>query len=162
MPPLTTAQKNTVSAALDALQHIIDCYKNLPTDKKTVPDAQFKEIERTVEAMKKLNSDGKIDFQSTGYAVLAFADRNGVHLNSNFGNDYTNNYTLPTDYNLDDCENGKFYDLWRLIEILIHENYHYERHSGPVGAFRKLGLVLGYSADREHQFRNHEHRFRPS
>ncbi|MBM3945439.1 MAG: hypothetical protein FJ317_08150 [SAR202 cluster bacterium] len=145
MPAFTTQQRSTVDAALAFLERLIDCYNNLPAADKTIPDDRVQEIQRVVDSLQDMNANGRIDFQSAGYAVLAYADRNGIHLNSNFGNDYRNDYTLPDDYNLDDCDNARFYDLWRLIEILFHEHFHYERHSGVAGSFRKLGIVLSYA-----------------
>ena len=144
MPDLTTEQRSTVDSALAFLESLIECYQSLPADARNIPDEQVEEIERVVEALQTLNTNGGIDFGSERYTILASADSGGIHLNENWGNDYTNDYELPDDYNLDNCDNGHFGDLWRLIEILLHENYHYERHSGVGGSFRKLGIVLMY------------------
>lgn len=144
MAKFTAQQKKTVDSALDFLQQVIDCYKKLPQKKQDMPDDQRKEIERVVKALKKLNAAGKIDFESKKYTVLAETDRHGIHLNDKFGNNYENNYKLPADYNLSDCEKGRFKDLWRILEILLHENYHYEHHSGAVGGLKKVALVAVY------------------
>ena len=144
MTSFTKPQKKTVDDALGFLEKLIDCYKKLPKDKQTVPSERAKEIERIVKELKKLNAAGKIDFESKKYTVVASTDRNGIHLNDKFGNNYENDYKLHADYNLDDCKKGKFKDLWRLLEILIHENYHYEHHSGAWGSLKKVALVTIY------------------
>ncbi len=144
MSKFTTQQKKTVDQALGILNKIIDCYKKLPKDKQDIPEKYIKEIQRITKALKSLNNSGQIDFESKKYTVLAETDRHGIHLNDKFGNNYKNNYKLPADYNLDDCEKGYFYDLWHLLEILIHENYHYEHHSGLRG-FNKVALIVVYS-----------------
>jgi len=125
------------------LDKIIDCYKKLPKDKQDTPEKYIKEIQRITKALKSLHKAGKINFESKKYTILAAADRHGIHLNDKFGNNYENNYKLPADYNLDDCKKGRFYDLWRLFEIIIHENYHYEHHTG-LRAFSKVALVVVY------------------
>ncbi|MDA1189483.1 MAG: hypothetical protein O2854_07395 [Chloroflexi bacterium] len=142
MTTLTTAQKKSVGNAVDFLQSVIDCYKKLDKKHQTVPAKQLKEIERMTKAIKKLNKDGKIDFQTRKFTILASADRKGIHLNDKWGNNYKNDYDIPDDYNLDDCKKGKFHDLWRLLEILIHENYHVENHSGIGGSLKKVGIAV--------------------
>ena len=145
MPALTAEQRDTVNRALDFLQQIIDCYDALPADARTVPSPQRDEIERAVDRLRELNRNGQIDFASeSSIAVLARTDRRGIHLNSNFGGDYRNDYDLPADYMVDNCEEGYFYSLWRLIEILMHELFHYEHHSGVIGSANVLFLVVVY------------------
>lgn len=146
MASLTTAQKATIGKALDLLQKIIDCHNAIDKSKWIVKQKEVDEIKRLKAKIKQLNDGDKIDFKSQKFTIVAETDRKGIHLNDKFGNDYTNDYTLPQDYNLDDCANGRFHDLWRILEILIHETYHWENHTGLgafVGLFQDVAMGIG-------------------
>jgi hypothetical protein len=146
MASLTPTQKATIGKALDYLQKIIDCHDAVDKSKWIITQKDVDEIKRIKAKMKQLNNGDKIDFKSQKFTIVAETDRKGIHLNDKFGNDYTNDYTLPADYNLDDCANGRFHDFWRILEILIHETYHWEHHTGLgafVGLFQDVAIGVG-------------------
>ncbi len=136
MPALDDSQKATIRAALESLRRMLHCCDDCLDED---PDT---DIEAYIAGLLQLLDAGKIDWESNDTAVKAMTDGDGIHLNKDFGGDYSNNYQLPPDYLLDDCKNGFFSSYWTLLEMLFHEYYHYLHHTGFSGNVGAGALVL--------------------
>ncbi len=144
MPRLTDTEKESIDHALDFLLEILQCLDTVPDDKKTSRPEDIRAVQDTVDQLRDMNANGQIDWESAGTGTVASTDWNGIHLNPDFGNDSSNDYQLTDDFQLDNCEEGYFYSLWRIIEILVHELYHYNNHVGPWGSTKKVFICASY------------------
>lgn len=141
MAKLSKQEKKAIENALDFIQKIIDCYNAIAKKNQSIKQKEVGDIKKIKDSLKKLNKEGKIDWKTKRFTVTASTDSKGIHLNDKWGNNYKNDYDLPADYKLDDCKKGKFYYLWRITEILIHEYYHYDNHTGFFGSLNKVWQV---------------------
>lgn len=136
MPSLSTAQKTSIRLALTSLRGMLDCCEDC------LEESDDADIQSDISGLLQLLDSGKIDWEDDDNAVKASTNRKGIHLNPKFGDDYRNTYQLPADYVLSDCPNGYFASFWTILEILLHEYYHYQNHSGVVGALKGGATIV--------------------
>jgi hypothetical protein len=147
---LTTKEKNAIDDMLAFIQKIINCDEKLGEpcnpERSTIKmrPERVSEIRDIVKGLRGLLDENKIDVGSRKDSDKASTDSGGIHLNENFGGDWTNWITFPDDWKLSDCSEGYFQSFWRLVEVLFHEYYHYVHHTGFLGTLNKAWQLVSF------------------
>lgn len=124
--PLTAAEKQSIDQAIAFLLKLMDCYESVVGPNASTTE-DIKRTRDTANDLKSMLDSGKIDVESDSVNIKAETTGSGIHIND------TSTFSMPGDLHLEDCAEGYFASLWTLIEMLIHEHYHYEHHTGFFG-----------------------------
>ena len=132
--PLTPAEKDSIQKHLALLGRLLDCYRDCL--KVADDDPWLRELRGEVTDLAALLADGKIDIEIQKPSIGGETDRKGIHLNPDFG------YSLPPDWELENCGDGYHTSFWKLTAVLMHEHDHWKHDIGLEGFFRRLVGVL--------------------
>lgn len=139
MPALSQDEKDGIDAVLDFLEEILTCLDQVPESSFRPDDKQTEHLRQAISDLRDLNASGAIDWRpNSDVNAGAETDGDGIHLNPRHRKFYP--YALPPAMDPDDCETFDHHSLWKLIEILLHEWYHYAYHTGAWGLVVNKGL----------------------
>lgn len=169
MRKLTKQEKKSVHQASDLILKIIECYKVKATDEDMKKYSwAIKWVQEIAKAMKEMSNKDKIRFGKSRSSIAAWSTRNGIFVNVNFANGNLKEYfdLSISDFNLTDCEKGRFRHVWNFIMTFSHEYFHYKHHTGFIIAVPKAivniigavgyGLWRLFSGRKSKSIWNHE------
>ena len=144
MRKLTKNEKKSIHQAADLIFKIIECYKVKAAENDVNAYAsKIAWLHEYAKAMKEMADEDKIKFGKTRRGIIAWTTRNGIFINENFA-DGNLKYFMDLskgDFDLGDCEKGRFPHIWKLIATFFHEYHHYKYHAGILKPIFTKGVI---------------------